>query len=61
MRTLVFSLTVLTSFAVAQTTVTPEKQWGEIVTAVMRKENVQNYPKSARAVERGRSPSKTAA
>jgi CubicO group peptidase (beta-lactamase class C family) len=40
MRTLVFSLTLLTSFAVAQTTVTPEKQWGEIVTALMRKGDI---------------------
>src|SRR3974377_1033896 len=40
MRTLVFSLTLLTSFAVAQTTVRPEKQWGEIVTGLMGKGDI---------------------
>ena len=40
MRTLVFCLTLLTSFAVAQTTVTTEKQWGETVTGLMRKGDI---------------------
>jgi hypothetical protein len=34
MRILVFCLTLVTSFAVAQTTVTTEKQWGETVTGL---------------------------
>lgn len=40
MRTLVFCLTLLTSFAVAQITVTTEKQWGETVTGLMRKGDI---------------------
>ena len=40
MRTLVFCLTLLTSFAVAQTTVATEKQWGEMVTGLMRKGDI---------------------
>src|SRR5580658_8884326 len=40
MRTLVFCLTLLTSFAVAQTTVATEKQWGETVIGLMRKADI---------------------
>jgi len=36
MRSLAVSIILLTSFAFAQTTVTPEKQWGETVTSLMR-------------------------
>ena len=39
MRTLV-SLTLLTSLAVAQSTVKPQEQWGEVVTGLMRKGDV---------------------
>ena len=35
MRTLVFCLTLLTSLAVAQTTVKPQEQWGEVVTGLI--------------------------
>jgi len=40
MRNLAVSLILLTSFAIAQTTVTPEKQWGETVTGLMRKGDI---------------------
>jgi CubicO group peptidase (beta-lactamase class C family) len=40
MRNVVVSLLLLSSFAVAQTTVMPEKQWGEAVTDLMRKGDI---------------------
>ena len=40
MRNLAVSLILLTSFAVAQTTVMPEKQWEETVTGLMRKGDI---------------------
>jgi CubicO group peptidase (beta-lactamase class C family) len=40
MRSLAVSLILLASFASAQTTVTPEKQWGETVTDLMRKGDI---------------------
>jgi CubicO group peptidase (beta-lactamase class C family) len=40
MRNLAVSLILLSSFAVAQTTVMPEKQWGETVTGLMRKGDI---------------------
>ncbi len=40
MRNLAVSLILLTSFAVAQTTVMPEKQWVETVTGLMRKGDI---------------------
>ena len=40
MRSLAVSLILLPSFAFAQTTVTPEKQWGETVTSLMRKGDI---------------------
>jgi hypothetical protein len=40
MRNLAVSLILLTSFAVAQITVMPEKQWGETVTGLMRKGDI---------------------
>jgi CubicO group peptidase (beta-lactamase class C family) len=40
MRNLAVSLILLTSFAVAQTTVMPEKQWRETVTGLMRKGDI---------------------
>jgi CubicO group peptidase (beta-lactamase class C family) len=40
MRNLAVSLILLSSIAVAQTTVVPEKQWGETVTGLMRKGDI---------------------